>query len=186
MHTFKPNLTEGQNLTGESTPEGIVAALLAQGVQRVFLSMGSDGILAGTCGELVHLPCLPTCMVNTTGGRRGHGGARLGVSAWARSARERGGRPARRQGHGRISRHEQPRPWRARPRLRRVKNGKNSRLPKPEACCFFIAGQQCGRQLPPHTMRPRMSQWLRPACRAGCRAPAAWPPAPPRTARTAP
>ena len=29
LHTFKPNLTEGQNLTGESTPEGIVAALLA-------------------------------------------------------------------------------------------------------------------------------------------------------------
>lgn len=68
LHTFKPNLTEGQNLTGESTPEGIVAALLAQGVQRVFLSMGADGILAGTRAELVHLPCLPTCMVNTTGG----------------------------------------------------------------------------------------------------------------------
>ena len=32
LHTFKPNLTEGQNLTGESTPEGIVAALLAQGI----------------------------------------------------------------------------------------------------------------------------------------------------------
>ena len=53
LHTFKPNLTEGQNLTGESTPEGIVAALLAQGVQRVFLSMGGDGILAGTRDELV-------------------------------------------------------------------------------------------------------------------------------------
>lgn len=41
LHTFKPNLTEGQNLTGESSPEGVVAALLAQGVQRVFLSMGA-------------------------------------------------------------------------------------------------------------------------------------------------
>ena len=79
LHTFKPNLTEGQNLTGESTPEGIVAALLAQGVQRVFLSMGSDGILAGTCGELVHLPCLPTCMVNTTGG----GDAVMAALVWA-------------------------------------------------------------------------------------------------------
>ena len=79
LHTFKPNLTEGQNLTGESTPEGIVAALLAQGVQRVFLSMGADGILAGTCAELVHLPCLPTCMVNTTGG----GDAVMAALVWA-------------------------------------------------------------------------------------------------------
>lgn len=79
LHTFKPNLTEGQNLTGESTPEGIVAALLAQGVQRVFLSMGADGILAGTRGELVHLPCLPTCMVNTTGG----GDAVMAALVWA-------------------------------------------------------------------------------------------------------
>ena len=79
LHTFKPNLTEGQNLTGESTPEGIVAALLAQGVQRVFLSMGADGILAGTRAELVHLPCLPTCMVNTTGG----GDAVMAALVWA-------------------------------------------------------------------------------------------------------
>ena len=79
LHTFKPNLTEGQNLTGESTPEGIVAALLAQGVQRVFLSMGADGILAGTREELVHLPCLPTCMVNTTGG----GDAGMAARGWA-------------------------------------------------------------------------------------------------------
>ena len=79
LHTFKPNLTEGQNLTGESTPEGIVAALLAQGVQRVFLSMGADGILACTRGELVHLPCLPTCMVNTTGG----GDAVMAALVWA-------------------------------------------------------------------------------------------------------
>ena len=79
LHTFKPNLTEGQNLTGESTPEGIVAALLAQGVQRVFLSMGADGILAGTRDELVHLPCLPTCMVNTTGG----GDAVMAALVWA-------------------------------------------------------------------------------------------------------
>ena len=54
LHTFKPNLTEGQNLTGESSPEGVVAALLAQGVQRVFLSMGGDGILAATRDEMVH------------------------------------------------------------------------------------------------------------------------------------
>ena len=79
LHTFKPNLTEGQNLTGESTPEGVVAALLAQGVQRVFLSMGAEGILAGTRGETVYLPCLPTRMVNTTGG----GDAVMAALVWA-------------------------------------------------------------------------------------------------------
>ena len=57
----------------------LVAALLAQGVQRVFLSMGADGILAGTRAELVHLPCLPTCMVNTTGG----GDAVMAALVWA-------------------------------------------------------------------------------------------------------
>ncbi|MFR0796476.1 MAG: carbohydrate kinase family protein [Oscillospiraceae bacterium] len=74
-----PTSPRGRTLTGESTPEGIVAALLAQGVQRVFLSMGADGILAGTRAELVHLPCLPTCMVNTTGG--GH--AVMAALVWA-------------------------------------------------------------------------------------------------------
>ena len=41
--------------------------------------MGADGILAGTRGELVHLPCLPTCMVNTTGG----GDAVMAALVWA-------------------------------------------------------------------------------------------------------
>ena len=57
----------------------MVAALLAQGVQRVFLSMGGEGILAGTRDELVYLPCLPTCMVNTTGG----GDAVMAALVWA-------------------------------------------------------------------------------------------------------
>ncbi len=99
--------------------------------------MGSDGILAGTCGELVHLPCLPTCMVNTTGG----GDAVMAALVWAYlhglGLRE-SAAAALRAGKATV---EYPgtnksRPWRARPRLRRVKK-KNSRLPKPEACCFF-------------------------------------------------
>ena len=68
LHTFKPNLTEGQHLTGETAPERVVDALLAQGVKNVFLSLGADGILAGAGEERFLLPCLPTRMVNTTGG----------------------------------------------------------------------------------------------------------------------
>lgn len=79
IHTFKPNLTEGQNLTGETEPEAIARAMLAQGVQRVFLSMGPDGILAAQGDALVHLPCLPTRLVNTTGG----GDAVMAALVWA-------------------------------------------------------------------------------------------------------
>ncbi len=79
LHTFKPNLTEGQHLTGETAPERIVDALLQQGVRHVFLSLGADGILAGAGEERVMLPCLPTRMVNTTGG----GDAVMAALLWA-------------------------------------------------------------------------------------------------------
>lgn len=79
IHTFKPNITEGADLTGETEPEQIVSALLEQGVQRVFLSMGSMGILAGEGAERVMLPCLPTRLVNTTGG----GDAVMAALVWA-------------------------------------------------------------------------------------------------------
>ena len=79
IHTFKPNLTEGQHLTGRMDPEAVVSSLLEAGVRRVFLSMGSDGILAGEGRERVSLPCKPTCMVNTTGG----GDAVMAALLWA-------------------------------------------------------------------------------------------------------
>ena len=79
IHTFKPNITEASELTGETEPEAIVTALLAQGVRRVFLSMGSAGILAGEGEQRVMLPCLPTRLVNTTGG----GDAVMAALVWA-------------------------------------------------------------------------------------------------------
>lgn len=79
LHTFKPNLTEGQHLTGETAPERIVDVLLSLGVGHVFLSLGADGILAGAGEERVMLPCLPTRMVNTTGG----GDAVMAALIWA-------------------------------------------------------------------------------------------------------
>ena len=79
LHTFKPNRTEGQHLTGETAPERIVDTLLSQGVGHVFLSLGADGILAGAGEERVMLPCFPTRMVNTTGG----GDAVMAALIWA-------------------------------------------------------------------------------------------------------
>ena len=79
IHTFKPNLTEGQHLTGKTDPEDVVTALLDLGIRRVFLSMGADGILAGEGSERVMMPCCPTRMVNTTGG----GDAVMAALIWA-------------------------------------------------------------------------------------------------------
>ncbi len=79
LHTFKPNLTEGQHLTGETEPEAVVRSLLAQGVQRVYLSLGPQGILAGEGDVRVQLPCYPTNLVNTTGG----GDAVMAALIWA-------------------------------------------------------------------------------------------------------
>ncbi len=44
LAAFKPNLWEAQALTREQTPEKAAAALLASGVKRVFLSLGTEGI----------------------------------------------------------------------------------------------------------------------------------------------
>ena len=79
IHTFKPNITEASDLTGETEPEAIVDALLRRGVRRVFLSMGSMGILAAEGTARVQLPCLPTRLVNTTGG----GDAVMAALVWA-------------------------------------------------------------------------------------------------------
>ncbi len=79
IHTFKPNLTEGQHLTGRIAPEDVLDALLAAGVKRVFLSIGADGILAGAGEERLSQPCYPTRMVNTTGG----GDAVMAALIWA-------------------------------------------------------------------------------------------------------
>ncbi len=79
LHTFKPNLTEGQHLTGETEPEAVLQKLLDLGVQRVYLSLGPKGILAGEGDMRALLPCYPTNLVNTTGG----GDAVMAALIWA-------------------------------------------------------------------------------------------------------
>lgn len=79
LHTFKPNLTEGRHLTGETEPEAVVSRLLELGVRRVYLSLGPQGILAGEGDMRELLPCYPTNLVNTTGG----GDAVMAAIVWA-------------------------------------------------------------------------------------------------------
>ena len=84
IHTLKPNRMEAELLSGVKITCAADAAkaaevLLEQGVQRVFISLGADGIYAATAGEHHLLPNFPGTMVNTTG----CGDAATAAIAWA-------------------------------------------------------------------------------------------------------
>ena len=72
IHTLKPNRMEAELLSGvpirqkEDFPKA-AKALLGQGVKRVFISLGADGVFAADEKGEVWLPTLPGKMVNTTG-----------------------------------------------------------------------------------------------------------------------
>lgn len=73
IHTFKPNRLEAECLTGiritdESSLKLAAGLLLNMGIERVFISLGGDGVF---CADREHnrlLPCLPSRIRNATGG----------------------------------------------------------------------------------------------------------------------
>ena len=72
IHTLKPNRLEAELLSGvpireKRDAELAAKALIEKGVQRVFISMGTDGVYAATADEQLWLQNLPGDMVNTTG-----------------------------------------------------------------------------------------------------------------------
>ena len=72
IHTLKPNRLEAELLSGvkihtKEDAEKAVEVLLQKGVQRVFLSMGSDGMYAATQQEKLWMDNIPGEAVNTTG-----------------------------------------------------------------------------------------------------------------------
>lgn len=84
IHTLKPNRLEAELLSGVKieTKEDLEKAadrLLELGIQRVFMSLGADGVLAATAGEKQCLPNIPGNMVNTTG----CGDAFMAALVWA-------------------------------------------------------------------------------------------------------
>ncbi len=84
LHTLKPNRIEAELLSGvpitdEESLHKAADALLATGLRRVFISLGGDGVLAADCNQHLHLPVLPSQMVNTTG----CGDAFMAAIAWA-------------------------------------------------------------------------------------------------------
>lgn len=72
IHTLKPNRMEAELLSGVKITDNAslcaaADALLSQGVQRVFLSLGADGVLAAQRGETQIVPICRAEMVNATG-----------------------------------------------------------------------------------------------------------------------
>ena len=72
IHTLKPNRSEAELLSGikitckEDVPKA-AGVLLEKGIQRIFLSLGGDGVYVATKEESFFLENLPGNMVNTTG-----------------------------------------------------------------------------------------------------------------------
>lgn len=84
IHTLKPNRLEAELLSGvkiESPEDAKQAAdkLLEMGVHRVFISLGSDGVLAAMGSQRLLLPNIPGTMVSTTG----CGDAFMAALVWA-------------------------------------------------------------------------------------------------------
>ena len=72
VHTLKPNRIEAELLSGVKISDGeslrqAAQALLDQGVKRVFLSLGGDGVLAAQRGEVHAAPICKAEMRNATG-----------------------------------------------------------------------------------------------------------------------
>ena len=84
LHTLKPNRIEAELLSGvriRSREDAFRAChrLLGTGLQRIFLSMGSDGVCAASEEGDIWLPTLCNSLVNTTG----CGDAFMAGLAWA-------------------------------------------------------------------------------------------------------
>lgn len=72
IHTLKPNRLEAGLLSGttiedERSAKRAMDFFLEQGVQQVFMSLGSDGVLYGNSKKRRRLPNYPTEILNTTG-----------------------------------------------------------------------------------------------------------------------
>ena len=84
IHTLKPNRLEAELLSGvpicdEADAEAAAEVLLQKGVQRVFISMGADGVYVASEEAKMWLGNIPGQMMNTTG----CGDAFMAALVWA-------------------------------------------------------------------------------------------------------
>lgn len=72
LHTLKPNRIEAELLSGihicdDASLRLAAETLLETGLQRVFISLGSEGVLAAESGKMLRLHCYPAEVKNATG-----------------------------------------------------------------------------------------------------------------------
>jgi len=79
IRCLKPNLLEARCLSAEDEPEKVAKKLVEMGIERVFISLGSEGIIAASKDEFIHLPVIPTNIVNSNGA----GDAATAAIVWA-------------------------------------------------------------------------------------------------------
>ncbi len=84
IHTLKPNrieaeLLSGVQITDDKSLRQAAQALLAQGLSRVFISLGGDGVLAAQQGEMQLVPVCRAEMCNATGA----GDAMMAALVWS-------------------------------------------------------------------------------------------------------
>jgi len=85
LDTFKPNRIEAEMLTGirvtdEASARRAAEKLLREGVRRVFITLGGDGVCCADERDTLYMPGRPFTMVNTTGA----GDAFSAALIWAR------------------------------------------------------------------------------------------------------
>jgi pseudouridine kinase len=84
IHTLKPNRIEAQLLSGiditdDETLAKAADKLLEMGIQRVFISLGGDGVYCADRNGHAKVPCYPANIVNTTGA----GDSFMAALAWS-------------------------------------------------------------------------------------------------------
>lgn len=84
LHTLKPNRIEAEILSGveitdDKSLEKAAQTLLDTGLHRVFISLGTEGVLAADRHQMLRQPCFPAEMKNATGA----GDAFMAALAWA-------------------------------------------------------------------------------------------------------
>ena len=78
IYALKPNVLEARYLTGEEIPERAAERLLEMGVKRVFISLGTEGMLYASADGIGRVPCIPANMVDATGA----GDAAMAAIVW--------------------------------------------------------------------------------------------------------
>ena len=67
LSAIKANRREAEEISGGAGAEGAASRLLEAGVQRVFVSEGTEGVLCATADERLHVPAPDVRVVNATG-----------------------------------------------------------------------------------------------------------------------